>query len=60
MHWLGKGVRLAAAFDKCEQLDQSEWLRFLRADANDLWREDFPEPAPKASNAFSRKDFLSV
>ena len=34
------------------QLDQPKWLRFLPADANDLWREDFLEPAPKASNAF--------
>ena len=41
------------AFDKCEQLDQPKWLRFLPADANDLWREDFLELAPKASNAFA-------
>ena len=41
------------AFDKCEQLDQPEWHRVLPADANDLWREDFLEPAPKASNAFA-------
>ena len=40
------------AFDKCEQLDQPTWLRVLPADANDLWREDFLDPAPKASNAF--------
>ena len=39
---------VANAFDKCEQLDQPKWLRFLPADANDLWREDFLEPAPKA------------
>ena len=44
---------VANAFDKCEQLDQPKWLRFLPADANDLWREDFLEPAPKASNAFA-------
>ena len=39
---------VANAFDKCEQLHQPKWLRFLPADANDLWREDFLEPAPKA------------
>ena len=26
---------------------------FCPADASDLWREDFPEPAPKTSNAFA-------
>ena len=41
------------ALDKCEQHDQPKWLRFLPADANDWWREDFLEPAPKASNAFA-------
>ena len=41
------------AFDKCEQLDLPEWHRVLPADASDLWREDFLEPAPKASNAFA-------
>ena len=41
------------ALDKCGQLDQSEWHRILPADASDLWREDFPEPAPKTSNAFA-------
>ena len=40
------------AFDKCEQFDQPTWLRVLPIDANDLWREDFLDPAPKASNAF--------
>ena len=49
--WRGTYAR-PNAFDKCEQLDQPKWLRFLPADANDLWREDFLEPAPKASNAF--------
>ena len=48
--WRGTYAR-PNAFDKCEQLDQPKWLRFLPADANDLWREDFLEPAPKASNA---------
>ena len=41
------------ALDKCEQLDQSEWHRVLPADASDLWREDFLDPAPKTSNAFA-------
>ena len=50
--WRGTYAR-PNAFDKCEQLDQPKWLRFLPADANDLWREDFLEPAPKASNAFA-------
>ena len=49
----GEGHARPNAFDKCEQLDQPKWLRFLPADANDLWREDFLEPAPKASNAFA-------
>ena len=40
------------AFDKSEQFDQPTWLRVLPIDANDLWREDFLDPAPKASNAF--------
>ena len=52
--WRGTHVR-PNAFNKCEQLDQPKWLRFLPADANDLWREDFLEPAPKASNASRRK-----
>ena len=39
------------AFDKCEHFDQPTWLRVLPIDANDLWREDFLDPAPKASNA---------
>ena len=50
--WQGTYAR-PNAFDKCEQLDQPKWLRFLPADANDLWREDFLEPAPKASSAFA-------
>ena len=39
------------AFDKCEHFNKPTWLRVLPIDANDLWREDFPDPAPKASNA---------
>ena len=39
------------AFDKCEHFDKPKWLRVLPIDANDLWREDFLDPAPKASNA---------
>ena len=39
------------AFDKCEHFDKPTWLRVLPIDANDLWREDFLDPAPKASNA---------
>ena len=50
--WRGTYVR-PNAFDKCEQLDLPEWHRVLPADASDLWREDFLEPAPKASNAFA-------
>ena len=50
--WRGTYAR-PNAFDKCEQLDQSEWHRVLPADASDLWREDFLEPAPKTSNAFA-------
>ena len=29
------------AFDKCEQLDKPQWLRFLPPNANDQWRDDF-------------------
>ena len=29
------------AFDKCEQLDKPQWLRFLPPNANNQWREDF-------------------
>ena len=50
--WRGTYAR-PNAFDKCEQLDLPEWHRVLPADASDLWREDFLEPAPKASNAFA-------
>ena len=50
--WRGTYAR-PNAFDKCEQFDQPTWLRFLPADANDLWREDFLDPASKASNAFA-------
>ena len=39
------------AFDKYEHFDKPTWLRVLPIDANDLWREDFLDPAPKASNA---------
>ena len=39
------------AFDKCEHFDKPTWLRVLPIDANDLWREDFLDPAPKTSNA---------
>ena len=28
------------AFDKCEQLDKPQWLRFLPPNANDQWRDD--------------------
>ena len=51
----GSSTRVGTAQcpDKCEQLDQPKWLRFLPADANDWWREEFLEPAPKASNAFA-------
>ena len=55
--WRGTYAR-PNAFDKCEQLDQPKWLRFLQADANDLWREDFLEPAPKASNAVAHTRIL--
>ena len=43
--WRGTYVR-PNVFDKWSKLDQPKWLRFLGADANDLWREDFLEPAP--------------
>ena len=39
------------AFDKCEHFDKPTWLRVLPNDANDLWREDYLDPAPKTSNA---------
>ena len=29
------------AFDKCEQLDKPQWLRFLPPNADDQWRDDF-------------------
>ena len=38
--WRGTYARLNA-FDKCEQLDKPQWLRFLPPNANDQWREDF-------------------
>ena len=31
------------AFDKCEQLDKPQWLRFLPPNVEDQWREDFQE-----------------
>ena len=33
------------AFDKCEHFDKPTWLRVLPNDANDLWREDYLDPA---------------
>ena len=41
----GSSTRVGTAQcpDKCEQLDQPKWLRFLPADANDWWREDILE-----------------
>ena len=44
-------ARHANAFDKCEHFDKPTWLRVLPNDANDLWREDYLDPAPKTSNA---------
>ena len=38
--WRGTYARLNA-FDKCEQLDKPQWLRFLPPNANDQWRDDF-------------------
>ena len=35
-----RGAQLNA-FDKCEQLDEPQWLRFLPPNANDQWRDDF-------------------
>ena len=43
--WRGTFARLNA-FDKCEQLDKPEWLRFLPPNAKDQWREDFQEAIP--------------
>ena len=43
--WRGTYARLNA-FDKCEQLDKPEWLRFLPPNAKDQWREDFQEAIP--------------
>ena len=43
--WRGTCARLNA-FDKCEQLDKPQWLRFLPPDANNQWREDFQEAIP--------------
>ena len=43
--WRGTYARLNA-FDKCEQLDKPQWLRFLPPNANDQWREDFQEAIP--------------
>ena len=48
--WRGTYVQ-SNAFDKCEHFDKPTWLRVLPIDANDLWREDFLDPAPKTSNA---------
>ena len=33
-----------------EHFDKPRWLRVLPNDANDLWREDYLDPAPKTSN----------
>ena len=38
--WQGTYARLNA-FDKCEQLDKPQWLRFLPPNADDQWRDDF-------------------
>ena len=43
--WRGTYARLNA-FDKCEQLDKPQWLRFLPPNAKDQWREDFREAVP--------------
>ena len=43
--WRGTYARLNA-FDKCEQLDKPQWLRFLPPNAKDQWREDFQEAIP--------------
>ena len=40
--WRGTYAR-GNAFDKCEQLDKPQWLRFLPLNTNDQWREDFHE-----------------
>ena len=40
--WRGTYAR-GNAFDKCEQLDKPQWLRFLPPNTNDQWREDFHE-----------------
>ena len=40
--WRGTYARINA-FDKCEQLDKPEWLRFLPPNSKDQWREDFTE-----------------
>ena len=40
--WRGTHARLNA-FDKCEQLDKPQWLRFLPPNVEDQWREDFQE-----------------
>ena len=39
------------AFDKREHFDKPTWLRVLPNDANDLWREDYLDPAPKTNIA---------
>ena len=38
--WRGT-YALLNAFDKCEQLNKPQWLRFLPPNANDQWRDDF-------------------
>ena len=38
--WRGTYARLNA-FDRCEQLDKPQWLRFLPPNADDQWRDDF-------------------
>ena len=43
--WRGTHARLNA-FDKCEQLDKPQWLRFLPPNVEDQWREDFQEAIP--------------
>ena len=38
--WRGTYARLNA-FDKCEQWDKPQWLRFLPPNVDDQWRDDF-------------------
>ena len=48
------------ALDKCEQHDQPKWLRFLPADTNDWWREDFLDLHQRPAMLSRRERYIST